>query len=664
MLRRNFSQKLIFSIFALGLLFLSNYALASETEGTIDTTFKYAWSENFGWINFGCDNCDVSITDEGITGRAWSTQYGWINLNPTNSGITNDGEGILSGSAWGSNIGWIDFDGVTINEEGEFLGYATINSDASQINFNCVNGGSCSAADFKVATDWRPASTREEEEDGDGTRTSGGGSSGGDESDEATPETTPSTSIPTYTPPATSSNPVTNIVKEILDFFTPEPEVVEVPVVAPLALSGVWSLLPTDEIQSFVFAPLPYEIQILAAKFPELANTFAEVGIERFTDIDKLVGVTLNIPDLADKLNETIQTIGLNNLPELDNLTGVSLDIPGLSNLDELLTPGIGSGTIALIEGLPLANFPLAAKRNLPSEFVFARAGGELVDLNVALSVGETGEVTQKISTLPGKTLKLVVKPISSTNSVTGYIVFRSATPKITQNQISRESLVASALFSMNELVEQVPTSPPAPLLSGEGGQGPGEVENKLVLTSFEYTDPDHDGIFTADVDMPVVPGEYEVITVIAYKDPTLGTRQIRMTTVVDPEGYVYEENGGKETRIPSAIVSLYYLNPITKNYELWPAKNYQQENPQITDIRGTYSFLVPEGSYYFSVEAPGYDSYEGKVFVVREGSGVHQNIELKPRGGIFHNFDWKTALLIVVLLLLVYNLYRNRHAK
>jgi len=134
----------------------------------------------------------------------------------------------------------------------------------------------------------------------------------------------------------------------------------------------------------------------------------------------------------------------------------------------------------------------------------------------------------------------------------------------------------------------------------------------------------------------------------------------MRMTTVIDPEGYVFEKNGAKETRIPSAIVSLYHLNTTTKKYELWPAKDYQQENPQVTDVRGTYSFLVPEGSYYFEVEAPGYLTHRGKVFVVAEGSGIHQNIELGSSTKWMEKIDFQTVLLIVVLLLLMYNFYRN----
>ncbi len=644
-------------IILLGILFSMFFCIpdtfASETNGTIDDIYKYAWGENIGWINFDCDGCNAQITDTEITGKVWSKTYGWINLNPTTSGVKNTAEGILSGYAWGKNLGWIDFTGVTINATGEFLGYATVKSDNSQINFNCINALSCGLADFKVKTDWRPVSAR-----------SSGGSSSGSHSNPPTiiPPFTPPTTPPTIPPSTPSVSIIDNIGDTLFSFYdyllsfiqpkiTPIKNLVQIPKIAPPSLTASWNLLPEKTIKTFVFAPLPYEIRILASKFPELDKTLKSVGINRFSDMDKLTGVSLNIPGLANILDKTIKNVGLEQLSDIEKINGVALDIPGLSQIPGEIKSGIGAGKIALIKGLPIANFSLAAKKNLPAEFVFARTNGELVDLNVALSVGEKGEVNQKISSLPGKTMRLVVKPISHARSVTGYFVFKSATPKITKennlNEISRSSLSASVLFAMDGLVEK----DPLPIIP---------TENKLVLSSFEYTDPDKDGIYTADVISPVVAGEYEIITVIDYIDPVLGTRQMRMITVIDPEGYVFEKQNGKETRIPSAIVSLYFLNNSTKKYELWPAKEYQQENPQITDVRGTYSFLVPEGSYYFQVEAPGYESYQGKVFVVTEGTGIHQNIELNSNQNWLNKVDWQTILLFVVLLLLVYNLYRN----
>ncbi len=615
---RTFIWKILFSgffpviFFSFFYLIFASQVLASASVGTIDTVNKYAWGENLGWINFGCTGCNVEVTDTAVTGYAWSSKYGWINLSPTNSGVVNTAEGILSGMAWGRNIGWIDFDGVTISNTGEFLGYATVQSNSSQINFNCVNGLSCTSADFKVSTDWLPASVR--------PVTSGGTTSG---------------SAPRNNNQSVATNPVVvvntpskpNIIKKIIDFINPfdnttEPAVVSVPQIAPPALSFKWNLLPADALRQFVFAPLPYEIRILANKFPELDKTLTDVGVTRLADLNKLVGVNLNVPDIADILNKTLNNLGTQDIANIENIKGVGLNVPG------------------------------GFSDKLPAEFVFARASS--LDLNVALSVGEKGEVNQQISLLPGKTVRLVVKPISTALSVNGYIIFKSATPRVAENSLNsilRSSLTASALFSTAGLVETVPENLPP-------------IEKKLVLSSFEYLDGDHDGIYTADVTAPSVPGEYEVITVIDYQDPVLGSRKMSLIAVIDPEGYVFEKNNGKETRIPNAVVSLYVKNysaPVNQEDKLWRAEDYLQTNPQTTDIRGTYSFLVPAGEYYFKVDAPGYRSMIGEPFIVTDGNGIHKNIELKSAKSWWQNHT-QTILVVVVLLLLVYNdLYRNR---
>ncbi len=116
--------KLIIFILVTVLILPIGFVLASTTNGKVDSTYKYAWSENIGWINFGCANCSVSITNSVITGYAWSNSYGWINLNPSSSGVVNNSDGVLSGQAWGNNTGWIDFSGVTIDSSGYFNGYA------------------------------------------------------------------------------------------------------------------------------------------------------------------------------------------------------------------------------------------------------------------------------------------------------------------------------------------------------------------------------------------------------------------------------------------------------------------------------------------------------------------------------------------------------------
>ena len=162
-----------------------------------------------------------------------------------------------------------------------------------------------------------------------------------------------------------------------------------------------------------------------------------------------------------------------------------------------------------------------------------------------------------------------------------------------------------------------------------------------MVLNQFEYKDKNNDGIYMTEIQAPLVHGEYEIISIIEYKDAAYGKKELRLTAVVDPEGYIYEKNGNKETRIPNAKVSLFWNNPKTGKFELWPAKEYQQVNPQKTDKSGTYSFLVPEGKYQLTVSAAGYYDSAGKEFEVNEGRGVHENISLRPKNWLRRLFNF-----------------------
>ncbi len=196
---RHFEAGVFFGIF---LFFVCPFLVsASATNGTIDSTHKYAEAldSNVGTINFGLGIGNVHVTDSAVTGYAWGENIGWINLSPSNAGVTNNAEGTLSGHAWGEKVGWIKFNppggGVTINSSGEFLGYAWSDT-VGWILFNCATNSSCGSNDFKVKTDWRPASTR---------GSSGGGGNGGF----STPTTDPAPPPPPApeVPPAPEAPP-------------------------------------------------------------------------------------------------------------------------------------------------------------------------------------------------------------------------------------------------------------------------------------------------------------------------------------------------------------------------------------------------------------------------------------------------------------------------
>jgi hypothetical protein len=109
----------------------------------IDSTNKWAWGTNIGWINFNpTHGGGVTVYDDHLEGYVWAENIGWIRLGTTGSGspyydntsatdygVNNDGSGNLSGYAWSTNAGWINFNPghsqVTINTStGKFDGYA------------------------------------------------------------------------------------------------------------------------------------------------------------------------------------------------------------------------------------------------------------------------------------------------------------------------------------------------------------------------------------------------------------------------------------------------------------------------------------------------------------------------------------------------------------
>ncbi len=195
---KNFFLKFIFA----NLILVSfnvhpNFVFASETNGTIDPSFKIAkfvdktFLNGSGNINFGCSSivvsCGVTVTDSGLSGYAWGDGVGWISLNCANAtcsssngnfkvalSTSNPSYGALSGYAWGENTGWINFgpflnnsaQTVRINSSGEWNGYAW-SENFGWIDFSCP--GNC------IKTDWRPTGSRTVVVSGGG----GGGGGGG-----------------------------------------------------------------------------------------------------------------------------------------------------------------------------------------------------------------------------------------------------------------------------------------------------------------------------------------------------------------------------------------------------------------------------------------------------------------------------------------------------
>ena len=764
---------------------MSSVAQASETDGTISATNKWAWGSKSGWVNFGATNSNIHITDTALTGSAWNDNYGWIKLDPTNSGVKNTSAGVLSGSAWNDSLGWIDFNGVTIDSGGIFVGQAT-GDNIGVLNFSCDN---CS-----VKTDWRPSSARTV-----ATTPSAGGGGAVNLNPPTTPtnnfndfkifinnnatntksrnaklylyggvDTTyvfisenislmPAEHLPyvhdsnlsynifdyslsegfgtktVYVKFCTSSGVCTadiffdsiNYIAESIEETKPISQIkipqiisqiprvvkqitedikqlvqqltdqavqlqkitwVNLPLVsgpismkslysgaklalpgfvqqlfvkksapletivakiAPISMKGSLAFAPKS-VNSYIFAPLPKEFLALQEKFPQVKATFREVGISRMQDLEKMRSITMRLPSLTKTLS--LAPVGLKGQPATKGgeMPSAVVGAEGVTGQSGVPKVGLSAGKLAALPTVPFNKMTFAEKSRIPTNIIFPRSSGELVDYNVALTLSSEGKPEQRISTISGKPLALSVKPDNAAKSVRGYVLFKSRTVQTRSVTFALPTLLQSLSFL-------------APAFAENHDEKLLAKEERLVLMSFEYTDPDGDGIYTADIVAPVPAGEYEILTVIDYVDIRIASKEIRLITVVDPEGYVFESVRNQELRIAGAVVVLNWLNPETNQYEEWKAENYQQENPQITDVRGTYSFLVPTGMYSIKVDSPGYLSYEGKPFEVIEGGGVHTNIQMKTKNWYLAVIDWKTGLLFIVLALLGYNFYKDK---
>jgi len=359
-----------------------------------------------------------------------------------------------------------------------------------------------------------------------------------------------------------------------------------------------WGVVLPENKQLFS-APLPKDFMAIANKFPEVAQALKKVGIVNLNGAGQLETARISLPSLGE-------TAGL-DMPE--------------------------------VVAVKLSDREVG---RLPSNIVFAQAG-ENLDLNVKLSISNQGAAVQTLNTLQGHPLTLSIKPDGKAQSVKGYMllvsnrVSESAVPKVAKGKENLLALTADS-FSASALPAPRSVSADTP---------------DLLVAQFDYEQAPN-GLWTAEVQSPQALGQYELRTVVSYAGQT-APDVVKMIVVVDPEGYIFRRlSDGSEARIKDATVSIYELDRATGEYILWPAREFRQENPQTTDVTGRYAFLVPPGSYYLAVDAPGFARYQSDIFPVEENKGVFMNLELKAHWWT----GWITlsnALLGGILLILLY---------
>ncbi|TSD05250.1 MAG: hypothetical protein Athens071412_448 [Parcubacteria group bacterium Athens0714_12] len=153
---------------------------------------------------------------------------------------------------------------------------------------------------------------------------------------------------------------------------------------------------------------------------------------------------------------------------------------------------------------------------------------------------------------------------------------------------------------------------------------------------------------------------------VLIYKDGKIQVAKGELE--VEEPGYVCRQSTAK--RLPGAEVTLYHFNQEKNVWEKWPASQYFQVNPEITDNKGEYIFMVNPGEYYLTVSKEGYDFKKTEIFEAK--NIINQKVGLEPIpffSKIKSYFDWQPiidffgnsarVLIAIIVFIIIFLLFK-----
>ena len=83
---------------------------------------------------------------------------------------------------------------------------------------------------------------------------------------------------------------------------------------------------------------------------------------------------------------------------------------------------------------------------------------------------------------------------------------------------------------------------------------------------------------------------------------------------------------------IENAKVSFFFLESMSSQWILWDGSSFGQTNPQKTNPKGNYSFMVPAGKYYLEVEVPGYKTLQSEIVTVNQNTIINPSIKISSK--------------------------------
>lgn len=151
--------------------------------------------------------------------------------------------------------------------------------------------------------------------------------------------------------------------------------------------------------------------------------------------------------------------------------------------------------------------------------------------------------------------------------------------------------------------------------------------------------------------DLKLDKGGEKQLKIIAVDGAGNSTERNLNTVLVEDFGKVIDKQTQKA--VEEAKVSVYFFETQSKQWILWEGVSYGQNNPQKTNIDGTYSFMVPAGRYYIEVSALGYHSVQSEILNLSQTSILNYKFPLssKPNLTLHLPFIGRVVLAIPSLI-------------
>ncbi len=154
--------------------------------------------------------------------------------------------------------------------------------------------------------------------------------------------------------------------------------------------------------------------------------------------------------------------------------------------------------------------------------------------------------------------------------------------------------------------------------------------------------------VYEGAIRISEIPGTYSLIVVIIYES----NRVEIITSEIVVESYGEIKEAKDKRPIPGALVTLWHYNAKEGKWEIWDGGKYDQKNPQLTNEKGEYGFMVPPDKYYLTIAKEGYFTKKTDVFRAEDGI-INFKMELVSLKVVIKHWVWPAIVSIGILILL-----------